>query len=117
MPFCARLTLQTGNLALADMHRYLLAVGFAVACTPVLAQSTSDEITFLSCQMCHGQTDSAGVMPVIQGKPYEGLVQSLASFSGQNPGTTIMHRFVGGLTPEERDSLARYISGLEGVSR
>lgn len=117
MPFCARLALRTGNLALADMHRLILAVGFAVACTPVLAQSASDEITFLSCQMCHGQTEAAGAIPVIQGKPYDALVQSLGSFTQQTPSTTIMHRLVAGLTPDERDSLARYISGLEGASR
>lgn len=81
-----------------------------------LGQAAPDQITYLSCSVCHGG-DPSGSIPEIRGLPYDRLLSSLRGFDGASDSSTIMHRFVAGLTPAEIDSLARYVSGLEGGIR
>ena len=86
-----------------------LAVGGAAA-----AQDTPEQISYLSCQACHGSGEGEGAIPAIRGRPYADLIALLQSFTQPGNAPTIMHQFVVGFTDAEIESLAQYVSGLEG---
>jgi cytochrome c553 len=95
-----------------------LAFGVLV-CTSGMAfgQATTDQITYASCSVCHGNADTSGSIPAIRGLPYDRLMTSLAGFGAAGDTSTIMHKFVAGFTAAELESLARHVSGLEGGTR
>ena len=106
-----------GNL----MFKSLISLAFLFAGAAAAAQSTTAEVTYLSCAVCHGDGQGEGqgddAIPAIRGRPHDVLLASLSGFAAEAGTATIMHRFIAALTPAEIDALARHISGLEGVAR
>lgn len=99
------------------MLKRLTSCLFLCAATGALAETTAEAVTFASCALCHGDGAGEGAIPAINGQPYEELRTKLHGFAGTEAEGTIMHRFVTGLTAEEIEDLARYVSGLEGPAR
>lgn len=85
--------------------------------TAAFAQSGKDAITYMSCHVCHDGGAEANAIPAIAGMSYETLHDKLMGFTKAGDGSTIMHRFVAGLSAAEIESMARYISNLEGRSQ
>lgn len=77
---------------------------------PVLAGS--EELTMVSCSMCHGSTGSEASIPTINGRDSQELLALMFSFASGDTTATIMHRFLLGMSNEELELLAAYISGL-----
>ena len=102
-----------GNL----MFKSLISLAFLFAGAAAAAQSTTAEVTYLSCAVCHGEGQGDDAIPAIRGRPHDVLLASLSGFAAEAGTATIMHRFIAALTPAEIDALARHISGLEGVAR
>ncbi len=82
--------------------------------TAVFAQTGMVEITYISCHVCHDGRTEANEIPDIAGMSYETLRDKLMAYGQTGGNSTIMHRFVAGLSTAEIDSMARYISTLEG---
>lgn len=80
------------------------------------ALAGSEEVTMVSCSVCHGPTVKEMSIPTINGQDKEELLALLLSFTSSDSITTIMHRFLVGMSSEELDRLAAYISGL-GTTR
>ncbi len=99
------------------MFKNLILLGFLFMGAAAAAQSTTAEVTYLSCAVCHGDGQGDDAIPAIQGRPHDMLLASLSSFAAEGGTATIMHRFITALTPAEMDDLARHISGLEGVAQ
>jgi cytochrome c553 len=99
------------------MLRTLPVLFFFCTGGAAIAQATTEEITYLSCRICHDAAGPATSIPVLKGRSYEELIEKLNTFIGEADVSTIMHRFASGFTAAELDNLARYISGLEGDVR
>lgn len=85
-----------------------------VALGPAAAGAEGEQISYLSCQVCHGAAGTGSSIPTLQGRPYDELLTLLTSFATGTAQTTIMHRFMVGTTDADREGLARYISQGEG---
>ena len=99
------------------MFRSLTACVCLWAAGMAVAQSSPEEITFLSCAVCHAGTGDADAIPAIRAHAYVDLLAELTAFAQTADGSTIMHRFIVALTPPEIEALARHISELEGETR
>lgn len=79
-----------------------------------VAQGVQDAIVFESCILCHGQAQTDPPIPPIAGRPRDDLLARMTGFAGAAETSTIMHRFMVGLTPAEMESLADHISRQQG---
>jgi len=95
------------------MFKGMTFFAFFVLSGAASAQGTPEQISYVSCRSCHGSGEGEGAIPAIRGRPYEDLLTALQSFSQPGP-WTIMHQFVVGFSDTEIESLARYVSDLEG---
>lgn len=99
------------------MVRGMVFLAFLCVGAAAVAQTPAAEITYVSCGACHGDGAGRNAIPEIRGLPEETLLASLNGFAKDAGTSTIMHRFIVALTPEEIEDLARHVSRLEGVSR
>jgi cytochrome c553 len=66
------------------------------------------------CQACHQQNFVGGLpAPRLAGQKYEYLVDAMRAYAeGKRTNNTEMMRMMEAVSPEERDAIARYLSGL-----
>ena len=78
------------------------------------AASTSPPAIAAVCQVCHQQNFVGGLAgPRLAGQSYEYLLAAMNSFaSGARTNNADMVKLMEGLSPAERDEIARYISSL-----
>jgi cytochrome c553 len=93
------------------MFRSLIILALICAGGAGLAQDTSAEITAESCAVCHN--DSATAIPKIGDRSFKELTDTLTGFRQAGSTVTIMHNFVAGLTAQEIEDLARFLSRKE----
>ena len=79
------------------------------------ALAGSGDVTMVSCSVCHGSTVSESSIPTINGRDSKELLALMLSFASGETTATIMHRFLAGMSNEELELLAAYISGLEAA--
>ena len=80
--------------------------------TPAAAVSAPNGIAV--CQICH-QPGFVGALPAprLAGQSYEYLVEAMRSFAeGQRTNSADMMKIMEGLSPAEREAIARYIASL-----
>lgn len=116
MVFRASLTLSAASSD-ERMLKTLPVLFFLCTGGAAIAEATTEEITYMSCHVCHDAGGPATSIPVLKGRPYEELIVKLNTFIGAADTSTIMHRFVSGFSTADLENLARYISGLEGDVR
>jgi len=92
------------------MLRALTTFMFLFTGAAAIAQGVQDVIVFESCIICHGQAQTDHPIPPIAGRPRDELLARMSGFAGAAETSTIMHRFVVGLTPAEMENLADHIS-------
>jgi cytochrome c553 len=83
------------------------------------AASTSPPAGVAICQICHqpnlvgGPTAGGPTAPRLAGQSYEYLVESMRRYAeGERKNNAEMITIMGALSPAERETIARYISGL-----
>lgn len=76
------------------------------------ALASSEDVTMVSCSVCHGLTGSGASIPTINGRDSQELLALMLSFAAGDTSATIMHRFLAGMSSEELELLAVYISGM-----
>ena len=66
------------------------------------------------CQACHQQNLAGGLpAPRLAGQKYEYLVEAMRRYAdGERTNNADMMRIMEALSPDEREAMARYISGL-----
>lgn len=74
-----------------------------------------EDIAMVSCSVCHGPAGSEVSIPTLNGRDSQELLALMLSFASGDTSATIMHRFLAGMSNEELDLLATYISGLGGA--
>ena len=95
-------------------ERLLLSAAIVIKLAgPVLAGT--EDVTMGSCSVCHSSTVSESSIPTINGRDSKELLALMLSFASGETTATIMHRFLQGMSNEELELLAAYISGLEAA--
>jgi cytochrome c553 len=78
------------------------------------AAATSPPATVAVCEICHQQNFAGGLAgPRLAGQTYEYLVEAMRRFAeGERTNNADMMKIMAAIPPAERESMARYISGL-----
>jgi cytochrome c553 len=78
------------------------------------ATAASPPALLAVCQACHQQNFVGGLpAPRLAGQKYEYLVESMRDYAeGKRKNNTEMMRMMEAVSPQERDAIARYLSGL-----
>jgi len=81
---------------------------------PTAAASTPPPAPVAVCQVCHQQNLAGGVpAPRLAGQRYEYLVEAMRRFAeGERTNNADMANIMKAMSPADRESMARYISGL-----
>lgn len=82
---------------------------------PIHASPT--EITYDACRICHDASTGESAIPAIAGQPRDTLLAKMQTFHDGSGDATIMHRFLVGMSADEIDSLAGYISSQESEAQ
>jgi cytochrome c553 len=91
---------------------------FAKKTWPAKAASTSGGASppamLAVCQACHQQNFVGGLpAPRLAGQKYEYLIDAMRSYAeGKRTNNAEMMRMMEAISPDERDAIARYLSGL-----
>jgi cytochrome c553 len=106
--FAKRLT----QAELRPAARYFAAKTWPAKATPAAAATPPDGMTV--CQICHQQGFVGGLpAPRLAGQSYEYLVEAMRTFAdGERTNNADMVKLMQGLSPAQRDAMARYIAGL-----
>jgi len=106
--FAKRLT----QAELRPAAAYFAKKSWPARATPAASASPPNGIAV--CQICH-QPNFVGGLPAprLAGQSYEYLVEAMRSFAeGQRTNNADMVKLMEALSPAERETIARYISGL-----
>lgn len=103
------------TLSQADLRpaaRYFASKSWPTRTTPAASASQPDGMAV--CQICHQQNFVGGLpAPRLAGQSYEYLVAAMRSFAeGERTNNADMVKIMHELSPEQREAMARYISGL-----
>ena len=81
---------------------------------PAGAASTSPPATVAVCQICHQQNLLGGLpAPRLAGQSYEYLVEAMRRYAGgERKNNADMMKIMQAISPADRETMARYISGL-----
>ena len=84
------------------------------AITSAGAAPASPPALLAVCQACHQQNFVGGLpAPRLAGQKYEYLVAAMRDYAeGKRTNNTEMMRMMEAVSPDERDAIARYLSGL-----
>jgi len=108
--FAKRLT----QAELRPAAAYFASKSWPARSTPVPAAAASPPNGIAVCQICH-QPNFVGGLPAprLAGQSYEYLVEAMRSFAeGERTNNADMVKIMEQLSPAERETIARYISGL-----
>lgn len=117
MTICANLQATDAGPDSDSMIKALISAIIPVLIGNGPAQAGSAAILAESCAVCHAQDQRPDSIPPIRGLARDDLVARLTAFAGPAPTSTIMHRFVAGLTQAEIEALADHITNGEGPTR
>lgn len=97
---------------LRPVARYFASKSWPARTAPVAAATPPDGMAV--CQICH-QPNFVGALPAprLAGQSYEYLAEQMRKFAnGERTNNADMVKLMQGLSENERDAMARYISGL-----